>query len=145
VGGSHFRAAVASLQAASQHGLEVLAYPINDVPETAPVSSCCSVRLPSLRAAPKPPTAASPSRCGRTTPAPCSMPCAASPSAVEHEPDRVTPVQAGNGRITCSSLTWSLPADSGSLEQAVAELAGHCEHLSCSGLPNQQSSKKNGG
>jgi len=30
--GSHFRAAVASLEAARTHGLEVLAYPINDVP-----------------------------------------------------------------------------------------------------------------
>ncbi|MDI9406473.1 MAG: prephenate dehydratase [Chitinophagaceae bacterium] len=32
VAGSRFRAAVASLQAAQEHGLEVLAYPINDVP-----------------------------------------------------------------------------------------------------------------
>ncbi|MFM2080699.1 MAG: prephenate dehydratase [Cyanobacteriota bacterium] len=32
VAGSRFRAAIASLQAASDHGLEVLAYPINDVP-----------------------------------------------------------------------------------------------------------------
>ena len=32
VAGSRFRAAVASLQAAEEHGLEVLAYPINDVP-----------------------------------------------------------------------------------------------------------------
>ncbi|MCT0198528.1 prephenate dehydratase [Synechococcus sp. CS-1325] len=32
VGGSPFRAAVASLEAARTHGLEVLAYPINDVP-----------------------------------------------------------------------------------------------------------------
>ena len=31
VAGSRFRAAVASLQAAEEHGLEVLAYPINDV------------------------------------------------------------------------------------------------------------------
>ncbi len=31
VAGSRFRAAVASLQAAQEHGLEVLAYPINDV------------------------------------------------------------------------------------------------------------------
>ncbi|MEY3463228.1 MAG: Prephenate dehydratase [Cyanobacteriota bacterium] len=32
VAGSRFRAAVASLQAAEEHGLDVLAYPINDVP-----------------------------------------------------------------------------------------------------------------
>lgn len=32
VAGSRFRAAIASLQAAREHGLEVLAYPINDVP-----------------------------------------------------------------------------------------------------------------
>ena len=32
VRGSRFRAAVASLEAAREHGLEVLAYPINDVP-----------------------------------------------------------------------------------------------------------------
>ncbi len=32
VAGSRFRAAIASLQAAQEHGLEVLAYPINDVP-----------------------------------------------------------------------------------------------------------------
>ena len=32
VGGSRFRAAIASLQASREHGLEVLAYPINDVP-----------------------------------------------------------------------------------------------------------------
>jgi prephenate dehydratase len=32
VAGSRFRAAVASRQAAAEHGLEVLAYPINDVP-----------------------------------------------------------------------------------------------------------------
>jgi prephenate dehydratase len=32
VAGSRFRAAVASLQAAEEHGLQVLAYPINDVP-----------------------------------------------------------------------------------------------------------------
>jgi len=32
VAGSRFRAAIASLQAAHEHGLEVLAYPINDVP-----------------------------------------------------------------------------------------------------------------
>jgi prephenate dehydratase len=32
VRGSRFRAAVASLEAAKEHGLEVLAYPINDVP-----------------------------------------------------------------------------------------------------------------
>ena len=31
VAGSRFRAAIASLQAAQEHGLEVLAYPINDV------------------------------------------------------------------------------------------------------------------
>jgi prephenate dehydratase len=32
VRGSRFRAAIASCQAAAEHGLEVLAYPINDVP-----------------------------------------------------------------------------------------------------------------
>jgi prephenate dehydratase len=32
VRGSRFRAAVASLEAAKEHGLEVLAYPVNDVP-----------------------------------------------------------------------------------------------------------------
>ena len=32
VRGSHFRAAIASLEAAQEHGLEVLAYPVNDVP-----------------------------------------------------------------------------------------------------------------
>ncbi len=32
VAGSHFRAAIASQQAAKEHGLEELAYPINDVP-----------------------------------------------------------------------------------------------------------------
>jgi prephenate dehydratase len=32
VGGSRFRAAIASLPAAEEHGLQVLAYPINDVP-----------------------------------------------------------------------------------------------------------------
>ena len=32
VAGSRFRAAIASQQAAQEHGLEVLAYPINDVP-----------------------------------------------------------------------------------------------------------------
>ena len=32
VAGSRFRAAIASLKAAREHGLEVLAYPINDVP-----------------------------------------------------------------------------------------------------------------
>jgi len=81
VGGSHFRAAVASLQAASQHGLEVLAYPINDVGRKLhPFPPACSVRLPSAgrdKATHLQPLGLL--AAGEQPRRPASMPCAASP------------------------------------------------------------------
>ena len=76
VAGSRFRAAVASLQAAEEHGLEVLAYPINDVVGN-------STRFLLLRqgsAASMGPWPAWPFLCMRTSPVPFWRPSPALPT-----------------------------------------------------------------
>jgi len=130
VRGSHFRAAVASLEAASQHGLEVLAYPINDVPgnctrflllqrEPAMASACTHSSLAfSLHA----------NRPGALLEAlGCFARRQLNMSRIESRPSKR---EMGEYLFF---VDLELPADPRPLEQAIEELSGHCQHLALFG------------
>ncbi|NQV11335.1 MAG: prephenate dehydratase [Cyanobacteria bacterium] len=145
VGGSHFRAAVASLQAASQHGLEVLAYPINDV-----AGNCTRFLL--LQRAPAIPA-------DRTKATHCSLAFslrANNPGALlealrcfAHRQLNMSRIESRPSKREMGEYLFfvdlELPADSDLLEQAVAELADHCEHLVLFGTYPISIVEENGG
>jgi len=148
VGGSHSRACrMASVfQAASQHGLEVLAYPSNDV-----AGNCTRFlllqRAPAIPCGPHAqshPTAAFRLLAATNNPGPCSMPCAASPfgrlnmSRIESRPSKR---EMRRNNLVLRDL--ELPARFGLPWQAVPRNVGrHCEIWSCRNLPNQLVERK---
>jgi prephenate dehydratase len=130
VAGSRFRAAVASRQAAAEHGLDVLAYPINDVPgnctrfvllqrdgTAAAEATLCSLAF-SLHA----------NRPGALLEAlSCFGRRQLNMSRIESRPSKR---EMGEYLFF---VDLELPASQQPLEQALEELRGLCEHLALFG------------
>ncbi|MGB5239213.1 MAG: prephenate dehydratase [Prochlorococcaceae cyanobacterium] len=132
VAGSRFRAAVASPRAAQEHGLKVLAYPINDVPgnctrflmlqrqvesRTADAATLCSLAF-SLR---------SNSPGALLEALSCFATLKLNMSRIESRPSK----REMGEYIFFVDL--ELPADPGLLEEAIEALRGHCQHLALFG------------
>ncbi len=131
VAGSRFRAAVASRRAAAEHGLEVLAYPINDVP-----GNCTRFLLLQRQDTT---TAADPTLCSLAF----SL-HANSPGALLEALGCFARRQLNMSRIESRPskremgeyiffVDLELPADPALLEPAIEELRGHSRHLALFG------------
>jgi prephenate dehydratase len=131
VAGSRFRAAVASPRAADEHGLQVLAYPINDVP-----GNCTRFLLLQRQAA---------AEAGEATL--CSLAFslrANTPGALLEALSCFAQLQLNMSRIESRPskremgeyiffVDLELPSDPAVLEQAIEALRGHCQHLALFG------------
>jgi prephenate dehydratase len=130
VAGSRFRAAVASRKAATEHGLQVLAYPINDVP-----GNCTRFLLLQRHA----PVASEASLCSLAF----SL-HANSPGALLEALGCFARRQLNMSRIESRPskremgeyiffVDLELPPDPHSLDGAIEELSGLCQHLALFG------------
>ncbi|MCP9840555.1 prephenate dehydratase [Synechococcus sp. J7-Johnson] len=132
VAGSLFRAAVASPRAAQEHGLKVLAYPINDVP-----GNCTRFLMLQRQAGSRTADAATL----------CSLAfslCSNSPGALLEALSCFATLKLNMSRIESRPskremgeyiffVDLELPADPALLEEAIEALRGHCQHLALFG------------
>jgi prephenate dehydratase len=132
VAGSRFRAAVASPRAAQEHGLKVLAYPINDVP-----GNC--TRFLMLQRQVESRTADAATLCSLAF----SL-CSNSPGALLEALSCFATLKLNMSRIESRPskremgeyiffVDLELPADPALLEEAIDALRGHCQHLALFG------------
>ncbi|WP_094555912.1 prephenate dehydratase [Synechococcus sp. 1G10] len=132
VAGSRFRAAVASPRAAQEHGLKVLAYPINDVP-----GNCTRFLMLQRQVGSRTADAATL----------CSLAfslCSNSPGALLEALSCFAMLKLNMSRIESRPskremgeyiffVDLELPADPALLEEAIEALRGHCQHLALFG------------